>query len=174
MLSRSPVTDRHGPVFQDSRLKPFLGQADDALVTNAMFNEADQPFLADRIEERPDVGVKDSVHLPFGDAYRQGIQRIVRPSSGTEPVREPEEVFLIDRVQHHNGRALDNFVFQGGNRQGPLPSVRLRNIRPAGRLRTVGPTVDAAMQIDEPALKVCLVLPPRHAIHAWGGLTLEA
>ena len=131
-------------------------------------------FGLNRIEERPDVGVKDSVHLPFGDAYRQGIQRIVRPSSGTEPVREPEEVFLIDGVQHHNGRALDDFVFQGGNRQGPLPSVRLWNIRPAGRLRTVGPTVDAAMQIDEPALKVCLVLPPRHAIHAWGGLTLEA
>jgi hypothetical protein len=29
------------------------------------------------------------------------------------------------------------------------------------------------MQIDEPWLKVCLVVVPRHAIHAGGGLALE-
>ena len=55
----------------------------------------------------------------------------------------------------------------------PLPSVRLRNIGPPGRLRPVRPPVDAAMQIDEPALKVCLVLLPCHAIDARGSLTLE-
>ena len=133
----------------------------------------DQPFLADRIEKRPDVGVKYVVHLPLGDPDRQGVQRIVRSPSGPEPVGEAEEIFLVDRVQHHNGSALDDFVFQGGNRQGPLPAVRLRNIGPARRLRPVSPAVDAAMQIDEPALKVRLVLLPCHAIHARGSLTLE-
>src|SRR5271157_1683586 len=172
-LPGSPVANRHGPVFQDTRPQPFLDEADDALVTDPVFYKSDQPFLADRVEERPDIGIKYVVHLPAGDAYRKGVQRIVRSPSRTEPVREPEKVFLVDGIQHHDGRALNDFVFQGGNCQRPLPSVRLRNVCPAGRLGPVSPTVDAAMQIDEPALKVYLVLLPRDAIHAWGGLTLE-
>jgi hypothetical protein len=52
-LPGSPVTDRHRPVFRDARLKPFLDQADDALVADPMFHETDQPFLANRVETRP-------------------------------------------------------------------------------------------------------------------------
>ena len=68
---------------------------------------------------------------------------------------------------------MDDLVLQGGNREWPLLSVRLRNVGPARRLGPVGPAVNAAMQIGEPALKVCLVLLPCHAINAWGSLTLE-
>ena len=57
-LPRSPVADRHDPVFQDTRLKPFLDQADDALVADPVLHETDQPFLAD--------GVEGSIHrLPI-------------------------------------------------------------------------------------------------------------
>jgi len=125
------------------------------------------------IQKRPNIGVKYIVHLPRGDAYRKGVQRIVRSLSRTKPVGEPEEISLVDRVQHHDSRTLNDFVFQGGNRQGPLTPVRLWNIGPAGRLGPVGPSVDTAMQIDEPALKIGLILLPRHAIHAGGSLTLE-
>jgi hypothetical protein len=41
------------PLVQDARLQPFLDQADDALVADAMLYEADQPFLADFVEEAP-------------------------------------------------------------------------------------------------------------------------
>ena len=34
---------------------------------------------------------------------------------GTEPVREPEEVFLVDGVEHRDSGALDDLVFQGGH-----------------------------------------------------------
>jgi hypothetical protein len=63
-----------------------MDQADDALVADAVFQEADQPVLADAPEEVPDVGVKYVVHPPAGDRHGQGIQRIVWPSSGSEPV----------------------------------------------------------------------------------------
>ena len=98
----------------------------------------------------------------------------MRSPSGPEPVGEPEEIFLVDRVQHHNSSALDDFVFQGGDRQWPLPSVRLWNVCPAGRLGAVSPAVDAAMQIDEPALKISFVLLPRYAINAWAAFRLRA
>src|SRR5271156_6220482 len=51
-------------------------------VADPMFQEANQPFLADRSEEVPDVGVNDPVHLPLVDCHAQGVQRIVRSSSG--------------------------------------------------------------------------------------------
>jgi hypothetical protein len=49
-LTRSPVIYGHDPVFENARLQPFADQADDALVADPVFNEADQPFLADRPE----------------------------------------------------------------------------------------------------------------------------
>jgi hypothetical protein len=50
-LSGPLVADRHDLVFENARLQPFPDQADDALVADAMFDEADEPFLAHRIEE---------------------------------------------------------------------------------------------------------------------------
>jgi len=50
-LPRPSVTDRYGSVFKYARLQPFPDQADDALVTDTMLNEPDEPILADRIEE---------------------------------------------------------------------------------------------------------------------------
>src|SRR5262249_28280095 len=71
------------------------------------------------------------VHLPTGDRHRQSIQRIVRPSSGSEPVWEPEEILLVDGVEHHDAGALDDLVLQSCDRQRPLPTIRLRYLRPA-------------------------------------------
>jgi len=125
------VTRRDDPVFQDARLEPFLDQADEARVADPMAQETDEPFLRHFVEKRPDIGVEYVVHLPAVDPDDQGIQRIVWSTSGSKPVGEPEEVFLVDRVQHRHRRALDDLVFQGGNRQRPLFPIRLRYIRPA-------------------------------------------
>ena len=69
-LTRSPVIDRHDPVFKDARLEPFLDQADDALVADPMFQEADQPILADGPKEVLDIGVKYPVHFSYFDRRR--------------------------------------------------------------------------------------------------------
>ena len=37
--------------FQHARLEPFLDQADDALVTDPVLKEPDEPLLADLVEE---------------------------------------------------------------------------------------------------------------------------
>ena len=95
MLPRPLITDRHRAVFENARLEPFPDQADDALVADPMLDEPDEPILAHRIEERPDVGVHDPVHPPAGDPHRQGVERIVRSAPGPKPVAEPEEVLLV-------------------------------------------------------------------------------
>src|SRR5271170_5135549 len=90
-LPRSPVADRHDPVFENARLQPFLDQADHARVVDPVFQEADQPFLADRIEEAPNVRIENVVHLLARDPDDECVQRIVLAALWPEPVREPEE-----------------------------------------------------------------------------------
>jgi hypothetical protein len=37
----------YDPVFEDARLEPFTDQTDDALVADAVLQEADQPVMVD-------------------------------------------------------------------------------------------------------------------------------
>ena len=46
-MAGSTVSYGYDPVFEDARLEPFTNQADDALVADPVFQEADQPILAD-------------------------------------------------------------------------------------------------------------------------------
>ena len=95
------------------------------------------------------------------------------PSPGSKPVREAAEVAFVDGVEHHDGCALDDLVIQSRDRERPLLPIRLRYVRPAGRLRSIGSPVDPSMQVLEPGLEVRLVVLPRHAIHARRGFALE-
>jgi hypothetical protein len=54
----------------------------------------------------------------------------MRAASGPESVREPEEVFLVDRVEHRSHRPLDDLVLQRGDRERTLPAVRLWDVDP--------------------------------------------
>ena len=63
-----------------------------------MFQEADNPLLGNLREERADVGVEYMVHLLVADPDNKRVQRIVLAAFGSEPVRESEEIFLVDRA----------------------------------------------------------------------------
>src|SRR5271168_2469487 len=58
--------------------------------------------------EARDIGVQYPVHLALTDPHRQRVQRIVLPTSRSEPITEPQEVLFPDRVQHFDQRALDD------------------------------------------------------------------
>ena len=51
----------------------------------------------------------------------------------SEPVRESEEVFLVDRVQDCDRSPLNDLIFKGRNREWTLLSVRLWYIDTSGR-----------------------------------------
>src|ERR1700730_7447833 len=150
-LMQRSVTGRDDPVFQDARLEPFLDQADDAPVADPVFQEADQPVLADLIEERPDVGVQYEAHLLAVDTDTERIQRIVCAAPWPEPVREPEEVFLVDRAQQRSHCPLDDLVLKGCDRERALPSIRLGNVDPPARQCPIRSSLDPAAPILETA-----------------------
>jgi len=80
-----------------------------------MVQEADQPILVDRIEERLDIGVQYVVHLPVVQPNHESIQRIVLAALRAEPVREAEEIFLVNPVEHRDRRPLDDLVLNSSN-----------------------------------------------------------
>ena len=101
------------------------------------------------------------------------VDRALYQDPRSEPVRETAEVAFIDSVERHDGCALHDLVFQGGDRERPLPPIGLRYVRPARRLRSISSPVDPSMKIVDPRFEVRLVVVPRHAIHAGGGLALK-
>src|SRR6476469_2442861 len=68
--------------------------------------------------------------LPAVDPDTERIQRIVRAASRPEPVRDSEELFLVDRVQQRGHRPLDDLVLQGRDRERALPAIRLWYVGP--------------------------------------------
>src|SRR5882757_8726699 len=103
---------RPSPFLHHPSLEPFLDQAQDALVGNAMLNELDHPCFVEVIEEALDVGIKYVVHLSFHERVRQRIQRLMLAAPRTKTIREAEEVLLIDVVEDGDHRVLDDLVFQ--------------------------------------------------------------
>ena len=138
-----------------------------------MFQEADNPFLGYLREERPNVGVQYEVHLPAADPDYQCIQRIVLAASRSEPIREPEEVFLVDHAQHCGHGSLDDLVFECGDRERAFAAVFLRNVAPAGRLRPVRSCLDPCVQVLDTMIEALFVGLPRHAVDAGSRVTLQ-
>ena len=163
----------HLPVFLDASCQPFTDQPDHPPVADTVFDEADQPLVADRVKEPRDIGVQYPVHLAAVDANRQGVQRIVRAAPRPESMAEPKEVSLPDGVQYFHQRALDDLVFQRRDTQRPLPPVGLRNEDPPGRPRPVRTAMDAAVKVFEPTLQSFAIRIPRHPIHPGRCLFLQ-
>src|SRR5215831_16887304 len=98
---------------------------------------------------------------------------MMRAASGTETVRETEEVLLVYRVEQCGRRPLDNLVFQGGDRERALPAVRLGNILSPGRQCPIRSPLDPCVQIQEVGLPVRRIGLPCQPVHARGRFPLD-
>ena len=83
-----------------------------------------------------------------------------------ESIREPEEVFLVDHVQHRRHRSLDDLVFEGSDRERAPGAVFLRNVAPAGRQRPIRSCLDPCVQVFDITIEVLSVGLPCHAVDA--------
>ena len=97
----------------------------------------------------------------------------MRAAPRPEPIRDAEEVFLVDRVQQCDYRPLDDLVLQGGDRERALSTVRLGYVDPPARQRPIRSPLDPIVQILEIALKICLVVLPSQPIYAGCCVRLE-
>src|SRR5437016_2891817 len=138
-----------------------------------MLQETDQPLLADRIEEASEVRVKNIVHLCAVDSGDECIHSIVLAALRSEPIREPKEIFLVDRVQHRACRLLDDFVFECGNCERALLTIGLWYVVSPRRQSPICSPMDLRMQHLDLVIEVCLVVLPCQPIHTRCGISLE-
>jgi len=85
--------------LHNSRLQPFLDQAEHAAVGNAMLNELYEPIVRQIVEKAQNVTIQHPVHLLPRDPDVQRIQRLMLAAPWPETVRETPKVFLINLIQ---------------------------------------------------------------------------
>src|SRR5437867_964698 len=172
-LHRSHFAPCPLPLLQHAGGQPFLDEPHDAPVRHAVLDKLHQPPVVEGVEEPTDVGIEHPVHPLRRDPHRPRIQRLMRTAPRPEPVREPEEVDLIDRVQDRDDRALDQLVLQRGNAERPQPPVGLRDERSPDRLRPVRPSLEPSREILEIRFQALAVVPPRLAVDARCRVSLQ-
>src|SRR5208282_2985658 len=161
------------PVLQHTHCQPFADQAEDPLVANPPFQETEQSVMAYRVKERPDIGVQDPVYLAGLNRHDQRVERVVLPPPRPKPVREPEEVLLVDRVQNFDQRPLDDLVLQGGNPQWPLAAVGFWDVVAPRRLCPVRSAMNAPVQLGQSGFQPVAVCRPGDLIHPHRRIPLE-
>src|SRR3984957_11859314 len=161
------------PFLHHPCLEPFLDQAQDAAVGNAMLDELDHPRFVEVIEEALDVGIKYVVHLPFHERIGQRIKRLMLAASRTKSIREAEEVLLIDMVEDGDHCALDGLVLQCGDPERTFPSVAFLDVDPSRCKRPIRTAMQPTVQIGKPTLQTAFILLPCHPIHAGCSLAFQ-
>jgi len=173
-LNRTCLTEGTLAVFQHACVQPFADETQDSLVRNAVLEKFEQPSPVEGIEEATDVCVEHPVHLSRQQGRIERIQCPMGAALRTEAVREPQEVHLVDRMEHLDGGPLDDLVLQGRNAQGPLPSIRFRDVGSTGGLSPVGAALEPFGKLLEVGLQVLPIVAPRLPVYAGGGFPLKA
>ena len=84
-----------------------------------MLNKPLQPLMVQAGEVVPEIQVEHPVHPSHLDCGTERIQRVMRGAPRPEPVREPEKVRLMDRIQYLHHRPLEEFVLKRGDPERP-------------------------------------------------------
>ena len=124
------------------------------------------------IEKAPDVCVKHPAHFLPHESYPERVQRIMLAASRSETIGEPQEVLFVYLIEDCHHGLLNDLILHGCDAQATLPSVGFRYVGSLGRLRSIRPSMDSAMQVRQPLIQARLVLLPRHAIHSGSSIPL--
>jgi len=126
------------------------------------------------IQKGSDVEIQNPVHPLAHDPDPQRIQRVMLTASGPESVTVAQKILFPYLVEDRSDRVLDDFVLQCHDSQRTLPPVGFRNPDSSRRLRLIYSAMDSSMQVGQPYLQVLSILFPRHPIHPWRRLFLQA
>src|SRR5271166_2953889 len=100
------------------------------------------------VEKLPDVHFQNPAAVAVHRLFPQRLQRLVRRPSGPEAVRTGVEVLLVNGLQQHDDRPLQDLVLQSRDtdRSGLGSRAAFRNQRPGKKLRSGQVT---ALQLSE-------------------------
>src|SRR5260370_3864965 len=92
----------------------------------------------------------------------QRLKGLMRASAGPKPIRETQEVNLVDGAQDLGHRPLNYLIFERGNAEWSLATVGLGNVHPPDWLRPVASRVNLRVKSLEVLRQLLLVV--RHRL----------
>src|SRR5258708_20295734 len=122
--------------------------------------------MVNRIEEPCNIGVENPAHALLGESDRERIQRIMLATPRSEPVREPEELFLIDRVQDFHHRLLDYLIFKRGDAERTHFPVGLRYVPSPPTAPPLFSPMHPLLAILQVGLQLLPLGAPRYTVHS--------
>src|SRR6266852_7277319 len=165
VFDHSPSSDT--PAFSHFRIRRSILRSATRCSTNLTSH------WWDRLSKKPQTA--SSIQFTFFriQPHPQRVQSIVLAAPRPEPIGEAQKVLFVNLIEDRHYGLLDDLVLQSCNTQGTLPSISFRNVGSLGRLRSIRPLMDSAMQVYQLLIQVRLVLLPRHAIYSGRSVPLQ-
>lgn len=137
-----------------------------------------QVAMIQMIEELPDIHLQNVATLQVRRLLPERLQRFVCRSFGPEAVRAVQKVVLVNRLQQHDDRPLEDLVLQTGNSGtdrrlvGASLGLRvaLRNVHSPDRRCLVRAGLYAVEQPLEVPQQVLLVFGRGYSVYALGSV----
>jgi site-specific DNA recombinase len=152
--------------FHDPRVQPLSNRASDHSVTHPLVQKAPQVVPIHVVEKALDVQVDDPATAHRHQPPPERIQRLMGAAPRPKAVRAVQKVLLEDRLQHHQHRPLQHFVFQRRNADGTrlFRFARLGDVHPTHWRRTIPTGFEPLEQARQVRFQVSFVLRRRHAV----------
>ena len=149
-----------------SGVQPLPNRSSYHSVSHPSVQKAPQVPPIHAAEEVLDVQVDYPATSELHQPLPKHIQRLVSATPRPESVRAIQKVLLVHRLQHHQHRALEDFVLQRRDaNRACLARSRLLQMHPAHRRRSIPPGLEPFEQPRQVRLQFGLVLRRRHPIH---------
>src|SRR5208337_1297479 len=159
---------RDASVFQDPRIEPFVNQSKQHSVSYPTLQKDPEMAMVDRIKELSNIHIQDPATSHRHRLVPQIIQSLVCRASGAEAVRAVQKVLFVERLQHHDHRALKNLTCKSGNSQraGLARRACLGDVSSSHRGRKVRAGLGSVQQRLEVVLQIHCVVLGRLSVHA--------
>ena len=123
--------------------------------------------MIERVKEALDVHVEHPPSAHVEETLIQDLESVMRRATGLEAVREVVEALLVDRLQEHRHRTLEDLVLERRDPDGArLRPVPFRDVDPPDRRRPVHTGLRPVQERVEVTLQVLGILGGRLTVDA--------
>ncbi|MET4359284.1 hypothetical protein ABIC08_009261 [Bradyrhizobium sp. RT9b] len=169
-LWRSLFARVHRSVFQDARFQPAPDQADQAWITDSMFDKPEDPIMIETPEEVLQIRLQHPADHAAGDDLIEGRQGMMGAELRPAAERAGQKVLLVDGGQHLSRTALERPVGDSWDPEGALFRLTgLGDIDPPNVRRPISLAVDGLEHRLDPSVEALPRRLHRLSVHPGGG-----
>ena len=142
-------------------------------VVDTQAQHVQQPRMVHVVKEALDIRLYQVAIPSVLEVKGEVSDRLQRPPSGAIAVPTLQKVLLIDCCQQLRTGQLHQFVFQGGNSEGPFRAVGFRNVTASDQCGPVALRFQPLHQCLDVTLQVGCIGVCCHVVHPTGRLFIQ-